>query len=598
MWEYGEIINSQDYNEVVDNLEKFPGAKWFKGARLNFAENLLRYQDDRTALIFKGESREYEKITYSELYNEVASLAKPLRNLGVEKGDRVCAYLPNMMETTIAMLAATSADATWASTGTELGKDAALDCLGSIEPKVLFTTDGYYYKDKPFDVLPAVEKIVENIPSLEKVVVSPYLNDEPEIGHIPKTVHYKDFMTKESEIEFEQVPANHPLYVMFSSGTTGPPKCMVQSVGGVLVNHLKELMLHTDLKRKDTIMYITTPSWMMWNWLISSLAAGPTVVLYTGNPNYPDMETMWKLIEDEEITIFGCSASYINALRNRDIKPGEKYDLSSLKQISQTGSPLSPTGFKYVYGEIKEDLHFNSISGGTDINGCFCAGSPTIPVHAGELQSRALAMKVKAYDEEGNPVKDEKGELVCEAPSPPMPLRFWKDPDNERYKSAYFEYYPDKDVWRHGDYIIIYSDTSGVSFHGRSDATLMPGGVRIGTAEIYSVVENMDGIEDSMAVGQDCKNDQRVLLFVVLGEDKELTNDLKDKIRANLREKASPRHAPAKIFEVPDIPYTFSGKKVEVPVVDIVNGKEPEVSEDALENPESLNYFKEIAKDL
>ncbi len=598
MWEYGDVITSQDYDEIVDDLNNFTGARWFNGAKLNFAENLLRYQDDKTAIIFKGETRESEKLTYSELYKEVASLAKPLRNLGVEQGDRVCAYLPNMAETTIAMLAATSLGATWASTGTELGEDAVLDRLGSIEPKVLFTTDGYYYKDRSFDVLPAVERIVNNISSLEKVVVTPYLDDEPDIDDIPKTVHYDDFLTEETEIEFEQVPANHPLYIMFSSGTTGPPKCMVQSVAGVLINHLKELMLHTDLKREDTIMYITTPSWMMWNWLVSSLAVGSTLVLYTGNPNYPDMGAMWQMIEDEDITIFGCSASYINALRNQGLEPGEEYDLSSLRQISQTGSPLSPTGFKYVYQKIKEDLHFNSISGGTDINGCFCAGSPTLPVHAGQLQARALAMKVKAYDKKGNPVKDEKGELVCEAPSPSMPLHFWNDPNDERYKSAYFEYYPEKNVWRHGDYIIIYSDTGGLSFHGRSDATLMPGGVRIGTAEVYSVVESMEGIEDSIAVGQDWKNDQRVLLFIVLSEEQELTSDLKDEIRGNLREKASPRHAPAKIFEVPDIPYTFSGKKVEIPVADIVNGEEPEISEDALENPEALEHFQKIAKDL
>ncbi len=598
MWEYGEVITSEDYEEVVDSLENFPGARWFNGAKLNFAENLLKYKDDQTALIFKGETQKYEKLTYSELYEQVASLAKPLRDIGVEQGDRVCGYLPNMLETTIAMLAGTSIGATWASTGTELGEDAVLDRLGSIEPKVLFTTDGYYYKDRTFDVLPAVERIVENISSLEKVVVTPYVNETPDIDGIPKTVGYDEFLSNESELDFEQVPANHPLYIMFSSGTTGPPKCMVQSVGGVLVNHLKELMLHTDLKREDTIMYITTPSWMMWNWLVSSLAVGATTVLYTGNPNYPDMGTMWKLIEDEKISIFGCSASYINALRNNGIKPGENYDLSSLRQISQTGSPLSPTGFKYVYNEIKEDLHFNSISGGTDINGCFCAGSPTLPVHAGELQARALAMKVKAYDGRGDPIKDEKGELVCEAPSPSMPLYFWEDPGDERYKSAYFDYYPDKNVWRHGDYIIIDSETGGVSFHGRSDATLMPGGVRIGTAEIYSVVEDMENIEDSIAVGQEWNEDQRVLLFIVLSEDQELTEDLKSKMRAELREKASPRHAPAKIFEVPDIPYTFSGKKVEIPAADIINGKDPEISEDALENPEALKHFEEIAKNL
>lgn len=599
MWDYGDVQASEDYNEVVDDLDKFPGAKWFVGARLNFAENLLRYRDERTALIFKGETREYEKLTYAELHDKVAGVAKSLRDIGVEPGDRVCGYLPNMIETTIGMLAATSLGATWASTGTELGEEAVLDRLGQIEPKVLFTTNGYYYKDKPYDVLTTVEKIGEKVSSLERIVVAPYLGGELDIGSISNSVHYDDFISQASEIDFEQEPSNHPVYIMFSSGTTGPPKCMVQSVAGVLVNQMKELILHTDLKREDTIMYITTPSWMMWNWLVSSLAGGATVVLYSGNPGYPDPGAMWKLIQDEEITIFGCSASYINGLRNQDVKPGKNYDLSSLRQISQTGSPLSAEGFEWVYKEVKEDLHFNSISGGTDINGCFCIGSPTLPVYAGELQARGLGMRVKAYDLESNPVMDEKAELVCEAPAPSMPIYFWDDPDFERYRSAYFEFYPEKNVWRHGDYIVIHSDTGGVTFHGRSDATLMPAGVRIGTAEIYSVVEPMDEIEDSIAVGQDWDGDQRVLLFVKLAEGYELTDDLEKKIRKNLREKASPRHVPARIIRVPDVPYTFSGKKVEVPIWDIIDEEEePEISRDALENPEALDYFRKIALDL
>lgn len=597
MWDYGEVITSEDYDEVVEDLEKFPGTKWFGGSKLNFAENLLRFKDDKTAFTFHGESRKTEEITYSELYDKVAGVAKSLREMGVEPGNRVCAYMPNMPETVIGMLAATSVGATWASTGVELGERAVLDRLGQIEPKVLFTTNGYYYKDRGFDVLSTVEKITDEVSSIEKTIVNPYLEEEIDLSGITNATLFEDFVADASEIKFEQLPPDHPVYIMFSSGTTGKPKCMVQGAAGVFINHLKELKVHTDLKRDDKIMYISTPSWMMWNWLVSSLAVGSTIVLYTGNPNYPDMGNMWQLIEDEEITIFGCSASYINALRNEGLQPGENYDLSSLKQISQTGSPLSEAGFKYVYDEIKEDLHFNSISGGTDINGCFFIGSPVIPVHAGELQSPGLGMKVNAYDLNTDPVRDEQGELVCEAPAPSMPLYFWEDPEFERYKSAYFDFYDEKNVWRHGDYIVIHGDTRGATFHGRSDATLMPSGVRIGTAEIYQVVEKMDEINDSAAVGQDWDEDQRVLLFVQLNEGYELTDDLKNKIRKSLRSKASPRHVPARIIDVPDIPYTFSGKKVEIAIRNIIHGEEPP-NRSALENPESLDYFEEIAPDL
>ncbi len=598
MWEFGEIKASRGYDKVVDDLGKFPGARWFIGARLNFAENLLRYRDDHVAFIFRGETRKSAKRTYAEVYNSVARLAKSLREIGIAPGDRVCAYMPNLTETAVAMLAATSVGATWASCGAELGTQAALDRLGQIEPKVLFTADGYFYKGKTFDTLLKAEKIAKGIPSLEKVVVASYVEAKPDISNIPNSVHYDDFLSpeKQPEIRFEQLPFDHPVFIMFSSGTTGKPKCMVQGAG-VLINHLKELMLHTDLKREDTITYITSCSWMMWNWLLSSLAVGATVVLYDGNPNYPDPTGMWKLIQDEKITIFGCSASYINYLRSQGVKPRKHYDLSSLREISQTGSPLSAEGFEYVYQEIKKDLHFNSISGGTDINGCFAAGSPTLPVYAGELQAPALGMKVKAYDERGNPTFDQQGELVCEAPSPSMPLCFWNDPDNERYKEAYFSFYLDKNVWRHGDYIMIHSDTGGITFFGRSDAVLKPSGVRIGTAEIYNVVEKLEEIADSLAIGQNWKGDQRVILFVKLYPGASLTEYLKNKIRKTLRENASPRHVPALIIEVPDVPYTFSMKKVEIAVTNIIHGR-PVLNRDALINPESLDYFEKILPEL
>jgi len=595
MWEFGVIKASRGYDRVVDDLSKFPGVRWFVGARLNFAENLMRFREDYVAFIFKGETKKSARMTYAEVYNSVARLAKSLREIGVAPGDRVCAYMPNLIETAIAMLAATSIGATWASCGAELGTQAVLDRLGQIEPKVLFTADGYFYKGKTFNTLLNAEKIAKRIPSLEKVIVASYVEAKPDISNIPNSVHHDDFLSteKQPEIRFEQLPFDHPAYIMFSSGTTGKPKCMVQGGGGVLINHLKELMLHTDLKREDVIMYITSCSWMMWNWLLSSLAVGATIVLYDGNPNYPDPGAMWKLIQDEKITIFGCSATYINYLRSEGVKPGKDYDLSSLREISQTGSPLSAEGFEYVYQEIKEDLHFNSISGGTDINGCFAAGSPTLPVYAGELQAPALGMKVKTYDEKGNPLVDQQGELVCEAPSPSMPLYFWNDPDNERYKEAYFGFYPDKNVWRHGDYITIHSNTGGITFVGRSDAVLKPSGVRIGTAEIYNVVEEFEEIADSLAIGQSWKGDQRIILFAKLAPGFGLTDDLKNKIRKTLRQNASPRHVPALIIEVPDVPYTFNMKKVEIAVTNIIHGR-PVLNRDALINPESLDYFEKI----
>ena len=596
VWEFGEIIASREYDEAVDDLRKFPGAEWFSGARLNFSENLLRYRDDRIAFIFKGETFKPIKMTYAELYNSVARLAKSLRKIGVAPGDRVAAYMPNLIETAVAMLAATSIGAVWSSCATDLGSQAVLDRFSQIEPKVLFTVDGYFYKGKRFNSLLNAEKIAKEIPSLEKVIVVRYTEEKSDICSIPNAVYYDDFLAKERrvEIQFEQLPFNHPVYIMFSSGTTGKPKCMVQG-SGVLINHLKELILHTDLKREDTIFYITTCSWMMWNWLISSLAVGATIVLYDGNPSYPDPGAMWKLVQDERITIFGLSASYINYLRSHGLEPGKVYDLSPLREISQTGSPLSVEGFEYVYQAIKKDLHFNSISGGTDINGCFAAGSPTIPVYAAELQMPGLGMKVKVYDEKGNSVVDRMGELVCEAPSPSMPLHFWNDPDNKRYKETYFTVYPN--VWRHGDYIMIHSDTRGITFFGRSDAVLNPSGVRIGTAEIYNQVEKLKEIDDSLAIGQEWKGDQRIILFVKLVEGQSLTEDLKKKIRKILRENASPRHVPAKIIEVPDIPYTLNMKKVESAVTNIIQGM-PVLNRDALINPESLDYYESILHEL
>ncbi len=593
VWDFVGIKASKQYDRVIEDSSVFPGTKWFPGAELNFAENLLRYRDNNVAFIFKCETKPSVYITYGELYRVVGRLASALKRIGVKRGDRVVAYMPNMPETVIAMLAATSIGATWASCGSELGVQAVIDRFSQIEPKALFTVDGYLYKNKPFQMLGDVREVVESVPSLEKVVVVPYVSEKPDISPIINGTLYKDFLGEGTteEITFEQVPFNHPVYIMFSSGTTGKPKCMVQGVGGILINHLKELIIHADLKRDDTISYMTAPSWMMWNWLVSALAVGSRVVLFDGNPTYPDLGTMWKLIDDEKITFFGTSATYINLLKSQGFKPKEKYNLGSLKSIGQTGSALSPDGFEFVYQHIKSDVHFNSLSGGTDINGCFVIGSPVLPVYAGELQSPALGMKVKAYDEQGTPIYDEQGELVCEAPAPSMPLYFWNDPDMKKYKDAYFAVYPS--VWRHGDYIVFHSDTKGITFLGRSDAILKPSGVRIGTAEIYNIVETFPEISDSVAIGQNWEGDQRVLLFVKLVPGATLTDELRNKIKIALRDKASPRHVPTMIIDVPDIPYTFNMKKVESAITNIVNGR-PVTNRDALVNPQSLDYFEKI----
>lgn len=592
IWDYTRIEAAKSYDIVVDDPFKMPGAKWFQGARLNFAENLLRYRDDRTALIFRGETQRSARFSYAELYNAVARTARSLKEAGVGPGDRVAAYMPNMPETVIAMLAAASIGATWASCATDLGIEAAADRLGQIEPKVLFAADRYYYKGKSFDALVKTAGIASGIPSLQKVVVASYRGDQVDLSPIPHAVHFEDFIPadKNLEINFKQLPFDHPLYIMFSSGTTGKPKCMVQGAGGVLVNHLKELTLHTDLKRDDVLFYITTCSWMMWNWMVSSLAVGNTLILYDGSPGYPDSGAMWKLIEDEKVTVFGCSASYINQLKYEGMKPAENHDLSTLKEISQTGSALSAEGYEYVYRYIKNDLWFNSISGGTDINGCFCAGNPISPVYSGQIQGPALGMKVNVYDPEGNPLTDGRGELVCEASAPSMPLCFWNDKDYGKYREAYFQYYPG--IWRHGDYVMRHGDTGGFSFFGRSDSVLQPSGVRIGTAEIYSQLEMLPAVSDSLAVGQNWQGDQRVILFVKLSGGFSLSDELEKKIKSTLREKTSPRHVPALILEVPEIPYTMNMKKVESAVTNLVNGL-PVTNRDVLINPDCLRYFED-----
>ena len=592
MWKFAEIKASKPYDQIIDDLGKMPGANWFSGTRLNFAENLLRYRDDHRALIFKGEDQVAARMTYAELYDEVARVAGSLRASGVQAADRVVGFMPNMPETIIAMLAATSIGATWSSCSPDFGIKGVLDRFGQIQPKVLFTADGYFFKGKRLDSLERISNIIKELPSIEKLVVVPYTEKNPDISGLPNAILYKDFKSSESnlEIEFEQLPFDHPLYIMYSSGTTGLPKCMVQSAGGILIHHLKELMLHTDLKREDTIFYFTTCGWMMWNWLVGSLAVGATLVLFDGNPFYPDPGVLWEMVQDEKITIFGTSAGYIAALQNAGVKPGRTYDLTPLKSVLSTGSPLSMEGFEYIYQEVKEDLQLASISGGTDLNGCFALGNPIGPVYSGELQCRGLAMKVMAFDKDGRSVINQQGELVCAAPFPSMPIYFWSDPDGKKYHDAYFDVYPN--VWRHGDYIVI-NEQGGVTIYGRSDATLNPGGVRIGTAEIYRQVDRLKEIEDSVVVGQDWKNDVRVILFVKMAERYELTDDIVNKIKNAIRTNASPRHVPAKILAVPDVPYTHNMKKVELAVKKVVHNQ-PVLNKDSLRNPEALDYYADI----
>ena len=592
MWEYADIIASKPYDQVIDDAGKMPGAKWFFGARLNFAENLLRFRDDQTALVFRGEDRINRRLTYAQLYSEVAKTAKALRDLGLQSGDRVVGFMPNMPESIVAMLAAASIGATWSSCSPDFGIKGVLDRFGQIRPRVLFTADGYFFKGKKLDSLERITNILKQIDSVEKVVVVPYTEESPNISGVPNAVLYDDFKSPDANLEiiFEQLPFDHPLYIMYSSGTTGLPKCMVQSAGGILLNQMKEHLLHTDMKRQDNIFYFTTCGWMMWNWLTCALSTGATLLLFDGNPFHPGPEALWQMAEEEKMTVFGTSAGYIAALMSTGLRPKEKFNLSSLRALLSTGSPLSVEGFEFVYEAVKEDLQLASISGGTDINGCFALGNPMGPVYTGELQCRGLGMKVEAFDDNAQPVYGRQGELVCTAPSPSMPIYFWYDADGKKYHSAYFDVYPG--VWRHGDYIEV-NERGGVTIYGRSDTTLNPGGVRIGTAEIYRQVEQLEEIDDSLVVGQSWDNDVRVILFIKPAEGIELSEALKTKIKTTIRANASPRHVPAKIIQVPDIPYTLNMKKVELAVKKTIEGKVVN-NKDALRNPEVLDFFAGI----
>ncbi len=595
VWEDLDIVHSKPSRRIVDDPGKMPGARWFEGARLNFAQNLLRHRDERTAIIFRGETtRESRRLTFEQLYRETAKVAAALRALQVQPGDRVVGFMPNLPETIIAMLAATSLGAIWSSCSPDFGVKGVLDRFQRIEPKVLFTADGYTYNGKSYSSLEKVAGIVSELTSHPELIVVPYLEERADISTLAGAVHYADFIVDDDglEIDFEQLPFEHPVYIMYSSGTTGLPKCIVQSAGGVLLNQLKEQKYHTDTGPDDNIFYFTTCGWMMWNWLVSALGLGATVTLFDGSPFFPDPSALWRLAEQERITIFGTSAKYLAALEKAGAKPGRDFDLSALKAILSTGSPLSEESFDYVYREIKPDLCLSSISGGSDLNGCFVGGVPMAPVHRGEIQGRCLAMDVDAYNERGEPVLNEMGELVCRQAFPSMPLYFWGDEEGAAYRAAYFEQFPG--VWHHGDFIEI-NERGGVRITGRSDSTLNPRGVRIGTAEIYRQVEPLDDIEDSLVVGQSWDDDVRVVLFVKLRPGRELTRDLIKTIKRSIKENCTPRHVPAKIIAVGDIPYTISGKKVELAVRNLIHGREVK-NRDALKNPEALEHYKNLAE--
>jgi acetoacetyl-CoA synthetase len=614
VWDFCGVVGEREQT-VVDDVTRMPGARWFPGARLNFAENLLRFEDDREALVAYGEwggpNGQRRALTYRELRAKVARAQRALQRWGVESGDRVAGFLPNLPETVIAMLATASLGAVWSSCSPDFGVKGVLDRFGQIAPKVLIAADGYYWAGKRIDSRERIGGILAELPSVEKVVIVPFLEEAPEVRFLESpgkdVVLFEAFLEAGheegptalvDEPDFPRFHFNHPLYILYSSGTTGLPKCMVHGAGGTLIQHLKELVLHTDLTRDDRIFYYTTCGWMMWNWLVSSLAVGATVVLYDGSPFHIKKSALFDLAQAEKLTVFGTSAKYLALAEKEGLKPRQSHDLSSLKAILSTGSPLLPESFDYVYRDVKEDVCLSSISGGTDLVSCFALGNPIGPVWRGELQTRGLGMAVEVWDAKGKAREGRPGELVCTKAFPSMPVRFWDDPEGERYRAAYFEKFPEKDsgVWCHGDWVELTAH-GGLIVYGRSDATLNPGGVRIGTAEIYRQVEHFDEVLESLVVGQSWEGDERIVLFLRLRPGKTLDNQLIEEIRRHIRENATPRHVPAKILQVQDIPRTISGKVSELAVSNILHGREVD-NTDALANPESLEIYRRLAKRL
>jgi acetoacetyl-CoA synthetase len=602
VWEYCGVDASKFYERVLAK-RGMPGAEWFSGAELNYAEHVLKHAKgrlDEPAILHQSEVRSLGEVSWGELREKTVALAAGLKEMGVQRGDRAAAYLPNVPEAVIALLACASIGAVWSSCSPDFGAGSVVDRLKQIEPKVLIAVDGYRYGGKDYDRIDVVARLQREIPTLQKTIILPYLAEDPDTSPLENVVMWDELLARHegAEIAFEQVPFDHPLWVLYSSGTTGLPKAIVHSQGGILIEHLKKAVLHIDLGPDDRFFWFTTTGWMMWNLVVAGLLTGSTVLLYDGNPGHPDMNVLWEFAEKTGMTCFGTSASYITACMKADIEPGRDFDLTKLRSIGSTGSPLPPEGFEWAYDHVKEDLWLFSTSGGTDLCSAFVGGVPILPVRAGELQARSLGARVEAFDEEGNPKIDEVGELVITEPMPSMPIYFWNDPEGERYRESYFDVYPG--VWRHGDWIKVKDDGACV-IYGRSDSTINRGGIRMGTSEIYSAVDKVEEVADSLVVDVPKGGGSSFMpLFVVLQEGVDLDDDLQNRIKGSIRENTSPRHVPNEIFAVPDIPKTLNGKKLEVPVKKILSGIPPEkaASKESLSNPESLDRFVELSRQI
>jgi acetoacetyl-CoA synthetase len=588
VWDFCGIIGQRG-ERIAIGMERMLGARFFPDAQLNFAENVLRQRGSGDALVFNGENRRHSTLSHDELRAEAGRFAAGLRAAGVRAGDRVGAYIPNMPEAMIASLGAATIGAVWSSCSPDFGVQGVLDRFGQIAPRVIVASDGYFYAGKVHDIRPKLAAVLEKLPSVEHTIVVPYIEESPSLDGLPNAVAWREFTSSAAIIpEFEQLPFDHPLYILYSSGTTGVPKCIVHGAGGTLIQHLKEHQLQCDVQAGDRVFYFTTCGWMMWNWLVTALASNATLLLYDGSPFHPDGNVLFDFADATSMTLFGTSARFIDAVHKANLSPIRTHDLASVRTMTSTGSPLVAESFDFVYDAIKHDIHLASISGGTDIVSCFVGANPVGPVWRGEIQARALGMKVDVFDDTGHPVTGDKGELVCTMPFPSMPIGFWNDPDGRKYHAAYFERFPG--VWRHGDWAEI-TRHDGVIIYGRSDAVLNPGGVRIGTAEIYRQVEQLDEITESLVIGQQWDNDERIVLFVKLRDGLVLSEEMQDRIRRRIRENTTPRHVPARIVQITDVPRTKSGKIVELAVRDVVHGRRVKNIE-ALANPEALDQYR------